>query len=102
MIAGSLNRLNRKGRTASGPSGPPRLNGTTASLRVGISAGCLDARDQPLHVGDRGVGQDAVAEVEDVGARAPLLEQRVDAAVERLPAGAQQHGVEGALDAEAV
>jgi ATP-dependent DNA helicase RecQ len=30
MIALSRNRLNRKGRTASGPSGPPRLKRTTA------------------------------------------------------------------------
>ena len=30
MIAGSLNRLNKNGRTASGSSGPPRLNNTMA------------------------------------------------------------------------
>ena len=33
MIAGSLNRLNKKGLTASGPSGPPRLAKTTAMRR---------------------------------------------------------------------
>ena len=34
MMAGSRNRLNRNGRTARGPSGPPRLNRTTASFLV--------------------------------------------------------------------
>src|SRR5579864_5811642 len=33
IIAGSLNRLRRKGCTASGRSGPPRLNSTTAMRR---------------------------------------------------------------------
>ena len=33
MIAGSRNRLNRNGRTAAWPSGPPRLNRTTAMRR---------------------------------------------------------------------
>jgi len=30
MIAGSLNKLNKKGRTASELSGPPKLNNMTA------------------------------------------------------------------------
>ena len=33
-IAGSRNRFSRKGRTAAGLSGPPRLNNTTATLRI--------------------------------------------------------------------
>src|SRR5688572_16187092 len=99
MIAGSLNRLNRKGRTASGPSGPPRLNSTTATLRPAISG--LQPRRQPLHVGDRRLLDDPVAEVEHPRPAAPLLQELVDAPVERVAAGQQEQGIQRALDAQA-
>lgn len=55
MMAGSLNRLNRKGRIASRLSGPPRLNRTTASFFMGnpVAAGivkpgeCVSLRQEP-------------------------------------------------------
>jgi len=44
-MAGSVNRFSRKGRTASGASGPPRLNSTTATRRMLVlnAVGVIDA-----------------------------------------------------------
>src|SRR5688572_10203271 len=93
MIAGSEKRLYRKGRTARWLSGPPRLNSTTA-MRV-LASGACDTLHHPFDVRDRRVRQEAVAEVEDVGARSPLLEKLIDPRVQGGAAGAQQKGIEG-------
>src|SRR5437763_14087291 len=71
-IAGSLNRLNRKGCTASNRSGPPRFISTTAVRatsgvqRVGQQAG------KRLHVFRRCFREYPVAKIEDVRPPAEL------------------------------
>src|SRR6185437_10818195 len=66
ITAGSLNRLNRNGSTASSRSGPPRLNRTTARLviasRIFVA---VHEVEQGLDMLGRGVGQDAMTEMEN-------------------------------------
>ena len=53
--------------------------------------------DQPLDMLDRRVRRDAMAEIEDVRAAAHRGKDRVDALVERLPAGDEAERIEIAL-----
>ena len=94
-IAGSLNRFARKGRIASGRSGPPRLNRTTATL------GRTHLLHQGSHVLGRGLRHDAVAQVEDDGR--PRKVDRIASASRRnaCPAGHQRQRIEIALQRRA-
>src|SRR5690242_8330233 len=91
MIAASLKRLTRNGSTASGESGPPRLKRTTAILAM---------TDLSHEFGDmlgRGLGNDAMAEIEDEGTAAEAMQQPGDALPHRDTAGDEQQRVEIAL-----
>src|SRR5690349_14984319 len=91
MIAGSLNRLRRKGCTASSESGPPRLNRTMA---IFISNDERSRRRLPVahrldQLGDvlgRGLRHHAVAEIEDERAMAELVEDARRLALQGGPA----------------
>src|SRR5258708_33058317 len=76
MVAGSLKRLNRNGSTAAGPSGPPRLNSTTASRsRLAISAPPATYHlDAFAHMFRRRFPQDAVPQIANQGPPAHGLE----------------------------
>ena len=66
----------------------------TASKRGGSAA---DARHQMLHMGDRRLGQDAVAEVEDMRPPGEGRQNPIDCAVEALATGKEREGIEIAL-----
>src|SRR5580692_6178637 len=72
-MAGSVNRFSRNGRTASGRSGPPRLNSTTAIFGRGMppnvagpaaGSSLTHHLHQLAHMPGRRRRHDAVAEVE--------------------------------------
>src|ERR1700688_4121913 len=92
MMAGSLKRLKRKGSTAAGLSGPPRLKSTTAirffsRMRLLRTARPPAAHEchEPCHVLGRGRLQDTVAEVEDEGTSPPAREDARGGLLHRLP-----------------
>src|SRR5437667_10109190 len=67
--------LARKGRTSSARVGPPKASSSTPSAGMLPRRQLVDGVDQRAHVIDRGLGQDAVAQVEDVpGATRRLVE----------------------------
>src|SRR5438477_2259136 len=97
-MAGSLNRLNRKGCTASSRSGPPRFISTTA-VRVISGANRLGEKTaEDLHVFRRRFRQHAMAEIEDIG---PLAEHATESPhrfFESGPSGDQQDRIEITLN----
>src|SRR5262245_10321221 len=98
MIAGSLNRLKRKGSTASSDAGPPRLNRTTAILIQLCSCGFAPKPAKQLFdMFDRRIGPDAVAQIEDVRAAVQFLEDSIDSAVKRGSTRDERERVEIAL-----
>src|SRR6266403_5200977 len=100
MMAGSLKRLNRNGSTAAGPSGPPRLNSTTASRsRLAISAPPATYHiDEFAYMFRRRFRQDAVPQVENQGPPSQGLEDTPDFAPHRLAADRKQDRIEIALE----
>src|ERR1041385_1385360 len=82
-IAGSLNRLKRKGSTASCPSGPPRLNSTTARRPIFSAMLVPENLDERRDMLGRGFRQHAMAEIED---QAPAAEP-VEDSLGRLAKG---------------
>src|SRR3984893_8718974 len=97
-MAGSLNRLNRKGCTASNRSGPPRFISTTAMRatsgihRFGQKAG------KSLHVLRWCFRQHSVAEIEDVRSPTEALAEAPHPFFERRPSDDQQDRIEIALN----
>src|SRR6202011_4858451 len=66
MIAGSLNRLTRNGRTASNESGPPRFINTTATRAIsGRSDRFGKQLRERFYIFGRRLRQHAMSEVED-------------------------------------
>src|ERR1700746_3903011 len=66
-MAGSLNRLKRKGRTASSRSGPPRFINTTEVRATSRVHRFSQKASELLHVFRRCFRQHPVTEIEDVG-----------------------------------
>src|SRR5713226_3354276 len=98
MMALSLNRLNRKGSTAAGLSGPPRLNSTTARRFMGSSAPpATHYLDEFAHMFGRRFRQDAVPQIENQGAPPEGFEDALDFAPHRLAAHGKQDRIEIAL-----
>src|SRR5688572_3870266 len=107
MIAGSLNRLNRNGRTASSESGPPRLNRTIA-VRVMVSArkedvscasGRTDHGNQPLYVLGWRLRDDAVPQIKDEWSLCQPVDDVSDAGTHATSASRQELRIEIALQA---
>src|SRR5437016_11173914 len=102
MIAGSLNRLTRKGRTASGESGPPRFISTTAARR--FSGGIERFGEEQRKRRDmlrRRLRQDAVAEVEDKSSARECAADPANLDRHRGAADQQRDGIEIALHGNA-
>src|SRR5438552_4770930 len=102
MIAGSLNRLTRKGRTASGESGPPRFISTTARRR--FSGGIERFGEEQRKRRDmlrRRLRQDAVAEVEDKPSPRERTADSANLGRHRGTADKQRDGIEVALHGNA-
>src|SRR6516225_1657729 len=99
IMAGSLNRLTRKGRTASRESGPPRFIRTTA-VRVMLLYGVPPGEQ----AGERRdilrwcFRQHAMAQVEYEWAAAERPAQLFDRSFEGVAARNQQHRIEIALN----
>src|SRR5689334_11245282 len=92
MMARSLKRLKRKGSTAPGASGPPRLKRTTAVLAM---------PHQRHELGDmlgRRLRHDAVPEIEDEGSLPQPRPDRRHRLAHRSAAGDEQERIEIALD----
>src|ERR1700710_1935074 len=85
-IAGSRNRFSRNGRIDSGLSGPPRLNRTIASRDLEGSGGTNQLHPPPDVLG-RGLGDDAMAKVEDRRPAADGAQDRFSLAVQSIAAG---------------
>src|SRR6266404_5865490 len=69
MIAGSLNRLTRNGRTASNESGPPRFINTTATRVIsGRSDAFGEQMSECLYILERRLRQHTMSEIEYKGA----------------------------------
>src|SRR6516164_58908 len=99
IIAGSLNRLTRKGRTACNESGPPRFINTTAT-RVILFNG-VRSRDQPgecRNILRRRFRQHTMAEVEHEWAATERPAQLFDCGFESRAPRDQQHWIEIALN----
>src|SRR5471030_1957443 len=91
MIARSLNRLNRKGSTAAGLSGPPRLNSTTARRLIEASATpATDGLDELADMFRRRFRQDPVTQIEDQRASPQNFQDPADLPAHGLAAGCQQ------------
>src|SRR6516162_7998298 len=99
MIAGSLNRLARKGRTAASESGPPRFINTTATRvmscdDVQFGEDACERRD----VFRRCFRQHTMAQVEHKRSPAEHPTQLPNRGFESLPPGDQQHRVKITLN----
>src|SRR5689334_10150353 len=97
-MAGSLNRLKRKGCTASSRSGPPKFISTTA-VRVISGADWLGEKTaEHLHVFRRRFRQHAMAEIEDIGPLAEHPTEPPHSFFESSSSGNQQDGIEITLN----
>src|ERR1700730_15845928 len=99
MIAGSLKRLTRNGRTAANESGPPRFINTTATRAISPGGDRFgEQASERRDILGRRFRQHAVAEVEHKAAAAKRLAQLSRSGFERGAAGNQQHRVEITLN----
>src|SRR6202011_855888 len=99
MIAGSLNRLTRNGRTASNESGPPRFISTTATRAIsGRSDRPSEQTRQCLDILGRRLRQHTMSEIEYKGTAPERPAKFSHRGFERGAAGNQQDRVKIALN----
>src|SRR6266478_783668 len=96
-MAGSLNRLKRKGCTASSRSGPPRFISTTAVRAMSGVRGFSHQTSERLHILRRCFGQHTVAEIEDVRPLAERPAESPHGLFESRPSGDQHDRIEVSL-----
>src|SRR5580704_11845455 len=95
MIAGSLNRFVKNGRTACGESGPPRFIKTIARRGMSRSAQRLVEDTRQLDdMFDRRFRQDAVTKIKNVRTTAQERPQLLRRALHRTTTDNEQHRVE--------
>src|SRR5262249_11464176 len=97
MIAGSLNRSNRKGSTAARLSGPPRLSSTTARRLMALSAPAMNDLNELAHMLGRRFRHNAMAQIEDQPALRQSFQNPIYCIAHRPAASNQQRRIEIAL-----
>src|SRR4029077_6244496 len=84
---------------ASGPSGPPRLNSTTARRPMSwLAMPATDLLDQGCHMFWRGLRYDAMAQIEDQGPAAEFVQDAPGGLTKRRITSDQNLGIQIALD----
>src|SRR5215472_16070595 len=92
IIAGSLNRLYRKGRMASGESGPPRFISTTAVRAMSSADWLSEQAGERSNVFRRCVWQYSMPKIEDVAATTELLAKLSHRRLDSRTSRDQQNG----------
>src|SRR6516164_1408728 len=98
MMAGSLNRLNKNGRTTSSLSGPPRFISTTAVRAISEANWLSKQASKHLHILGRGLRQHTVSEVEYVRSPPERPAKIGHCLLQGRTADHQKHRIEVSLD----